>query len=86
VRSRKEGGEAMSDYPKIRDLDGVYFRVERGGRYKAICWSDLTDEEREQMGDGMPTEWWRSMALIMTRQLRHIGDELGIVFESDEED
>lgn len=68
------------NYPTIRDMDGVYFRVKRNGEYHAICWSDLTDEEREQMSGGRPLEWWREMALIMTRQLRYVGDELDLEF------
>lgn len=73
-------------YPKIRDMDGVYFRVKRDGGYHAVCWSDLTDGEREQMGEGRPLEWWREMALIMTRQLRYVGDELDLEFVMDGEE
>ena len=68
-------------YPVVRDMDGVYFRVKRDGEFKAICWSDLIDDERDQMGEGRPLEWWRNMALIMTRQLRWVADELDLSME-----
>lgn len=73
--------DSNETYPVIRDMDGVYFRVKRNGKYSAICWSDLTDEEREQMGDDRPLEWWREMALIMTRTLRLVSDELDLSLE-----
>ena len=76
----------MSDYPVKRDLDGVYFRVKRHGRYQTICWSDLTDDEREMLGSDRPLEWWKSMTGIMTKQLRLVGDELGIVMDYGEDD
>ena len=72
-------------YPKIRDMDGVYFRVKRGGEYSAVCWSDLTDEERSEMGEGRPLEWWREMTSIMTRQLRRVADELDLTMVADDE-
>lgn len=73
----------VMDFPKIRNMDGVYFRVNRGDGYEPVCWSDLTDGERERFGEGRPLEWWREMALIMTRQLRLVSDELDLVFLED---
>ena len=34
-------------YPIERGLDGMYFRVERNGEWKDICFTDLIPEERE---------------------------------------
>lgn len=34
-------------YPKQRELDGVYTRVERNGHWYGVCFSDLTDEEQD---------------------------------------
>ena len=36
----------MPDYPVERELDGVYFHVERNGSFKNICFSDLTADEQ----------------------------------------
>ena len=30
---------------KVYDLDGIYFRVERNGKWQSLCVSDLTLEE-----------------------------------------
>ena len=30
---------------KVYDLDGIYFRVERDGKWQSLCVSDLTPEE-----------------------------------------
>ena len=42
----------MSEYPVKRDLDGVYFRIKRDEHYQAVCFSDLTKEEREAVLEG----------------------------------
>lgn len=65
-------------YPARRDLDGVYFRVERDGRWESVCFTDLTEEERGRVMEGRPEGWAREMALIMARTLREVGDALGL--------
>ena len=40
-----------------RELDGVYFRVQRDGKWQAPCFSDLTEEERERVCEGRSAEW-----------------------------
>ena len=32
-----------------RGLDGIYFRVERNGKWQSICMSDLTEEEFDKV-------------------------------------
>lgn len=32
-------------YPIPRDLDGIYVRMQRNGRWYSLCLSDLTEEE-----------------------------------------
>ena len=43
-----------------RELDGVYFRIERDGKWQPICFSDLTEEEREKVWEGGSTGWFKS--------------------------
>ena len=31
-------------YPVKRDLDGIYFRVQRGNQWEAVCFTDLTEK------------------------------------------
>lgn len=74
-------------YPTKRDLDGVYFRVERDGKWEPICYTDMTEEEREtviakRMRDWEPEEraaYWKNMANIMASTLRDVGDQLDLV-------
>ena len=66
-------------YPMKRDLDGVYLRVERDGRWLSLCLSDLTEAERERVTEGRSPEWLRDLALIMARTLREMGDQLDVV-------
>ena len=70
---------------EFRNLDGVYFRVERNGKWKSVCFSDLTEEEmRHQIGD-RSIEWLQELCMILGRTIRHIGDELDIgIGEEDE--
>ena len=37
----------MKKYPTIHALDGVYFRMARNSEWQDICFSDLTDSEKE---------------------------------------
>lgn len=62
-----------------RNLDPVYFRVKRGDEYEAICFSDLTPDERNQMLSGRSEEWLKNMCCILADTIRQIGDELDIV-------
>lgn len=74
----------MSDYPVRRELCGVFFRVERDGRWQNVCFSDMTNEEREDVmaRDTRSVEdkvtFWQGMATIMADRLHEIGDEFGI--------
>lgn len=68
-----------------RNLDGVYFRVERKGKWENICFSDLTIEERDSVGKDRSANWWKSLAYHLADCLRGIGDELDIVKEDDVE-
>ena len=64
-----------------RQLDGVYFRVKREGKWCNVCFSDMTHEEREEVIKDRPAEWWKSLAYIMADRLRLVGDWLDIYCE-----
>ena len=36
-------------YPIERELDGIYYRVERDGKWCNLCFTDLTTSEQEKM-------------------------------------
>ena len=67
-----------NEYPKVRDMDGIYFRVEREGRWCSVCWTDLTHSEREEIGEDKPASWWQRVAEHLTEQLRSVADYLDL--------
>lgn len=68
-------------YPVERKLDGAFFRVERGGEWMNVCFSDLTPDERWRAMEGRSADWLRSLAEAMAIALRRVGDELEVVCE-----
>lgn len=62
-----------------RDLDGVYFRVERDGKFENVCFSDLTDEQMRAVLEDRTAGWLREMCVILGKRIREIGDQLDIV-------
>lgn len=73
-RLRERGGLSMIQ----RNLDGVYFRVERYGKWVSRCFSDLTEDEMHQVMDGRPIAWVQSLCVILGQSIRGIGDALDL--------
>lgn len=66
------------DYPVERELDGVYFRLERNGAFKNICFSDMTVEERATVIKKYDTASLQRLCIHLADCLRRIGDTLDI--------
>lgn len=64
-----------------RNLDGCYFRIERDGKWQNICFTDLTDEEREKVTGERPAEWWKSLAYHLADCLRDFGEVFDVIGE-----
>ena len=60
-----------------RNLDGVYFRIGA----ENICFSDLTEEQQDEMMKDRDEEWLKSLCKILAKTLKDIGDELDMVCE-----
>lgn len=71
----------MDDNNKVlRNLDGVYFIIKNeNGKFENICFSDLTEEQQDEMMEGRSEEWLKSMCKILVKSLREIGDQFDIV-------
>lgn len=77
----------MSKVP--RNLDGVFFRVERNGRWCSVCYSDMTADERkkviyDRMGERPLDEqvgYYRRLAEFMADYLYDMGEQLGVTCE-----
>lgn len=74
---------------KQRNLDGVYFRVNRDGKWLSICYSDMTEDERntviyDRMSDKPMDEqvgYYRRLAEIIADSLYDMGEQLGVMCE-----
>lgn len=62
-----------------RDLDGVYFRVERDGKFDSVCFSDLAEVQMRDVLKGHSKEQLLEMCVILGKRIREIGDQLDIV-------
>lgn len=64
-----------------RNLDGCYFRVKRGENWENVCFSDLAQQERDEVCKDRSAEWFKSLAYHLADCIQSIGDELGIMGE-----
>lgn len=65
-----------------RNLDGVYFRMkDSDGTWGNICFSDLTDEQREDVMKGRDEKWLKSLCQTLAKAIRRIGDEFDLMAE-----
>ena len=63
-----------------RNLDGVYFRTEEAdGTWGNTCFSDLSEEEQDEVMKGRSEEWLKSLCKILGSKIKEIGDEFDIV-------
>jgi hypothetical protein len=69
-----------------RELDGIYLRVKRDGKYQAICLSDMTKEELEENLDAGRGEWLKGAVIHLALTLHAIGDQFGIASADAEEE
>ena len=70
-------------YPKIRKLDGVYFRVQRNGKWVNVCFTDLTEEEQETKIGKWDNDQLQRLALILATRLRAVGDQFNLCREEE---
>ena len=64
-----------------RELDGVYFRINRDGKWHNICFTDLTKEERDKVCENRSAEWFKYLAYHLADQIQKIGESFDIVAE-----
>lgn len=62
-----------------RELDGCYFRIQRNGKCQNICFSDLTEIERDSVMKDRDERWLKSLCGHLADCLREIGDEFDII-------
>ena len=70
----------------MRNLDGFYFRVERDGKWVSICFSDLIEQEmedmlnnRKQYGFEEAFDFAKSIAIGLGKTIQALGNEFDII-------
>ena len=71
-----------------RNLDGVYFRIQRDGKWDSICFTDLTDAEMDEVLKNKDRVWILGLAKILAKTIQNIGYQFDLVGKDsdDEED
>lgn len=67
-----------------RNLDGIYLRIKRNGKYQLLCLSDMTKEELEENLNPERGEWLKGAVIHLALTLHAVGDKFGIVCVEDE--
>jgi hypothetical protein len=61
-----------------RNLDGMYFRIERNGKFENVCFSDMTEAEQREVLKDKPIRFVTEVALEMAKRLHEIGEEIDL--------
>ena len=67
-----------------RNLDGIYLRIKRNGKYQPVCLSDMTKEELEENLNPERGEWLKGAVIHLALTLHEIGNLFDIVGELSE--
>lgn len=60
-----------------RNLDGIYLRVKRNGKYENVCLSDMTEKELEE-NLNHSKEWLKGAVIYLATRLKAVGDMFDI--------
>jgi uncharacterized membrane protein len=71
-------------YPVERNLDGIYFYVVHEGKGITKCFTDLTEEEQNNILEGYEKEQLIRMCQALAGALRQVGDQLDIACGEEE--
>ena len=62
-----------------RNLDGYFFRVCRNGRWESVCFSDLTEEQMNDVLKDRSDKWLKSLCVGLGMTLKQMGDSVDVV-------
>lgn len=66
-----------------RNLDGIYLRIKRDGKWQPVCLSDMTQEELEENLHAERGEWLKGAIKHLVTIIQQIGDEYDIFYEEE---
>lgn len=64
--------EEASNYPTVLELDGVYYRVNRNGKWENRCFSDLTEAEQEKFMSTLSQAGLKRICRVLSESLRTV--------------
>ena len=67
-----------------RELDGIYLRIKRDGKYRPVCLSDMTREELEETLNPERGEWLKGAVIHLALTLHAIGYKFGLTAVEDD--
>lgn len=73
-------------YPTVKNLDGSYFNVQRGGKTVSRCFTDLTMQEQDAALETLDTEALKAMCKSFGNALRGLCDMCHIEGTGDDEE
>ena len=73
-------------YPTVKNLDGSYFNVQRGGKTVSRCFTDLTMQEQDAALETLDTEALKAMCKSFGNALRGLCDMCHIEGIGDDEE
>ena len=62
-----------------RNLDGYYFRVCRNGCWESVCFSDLTEEQMNDVLKDRSDKWLKSLYVGLGMTLKQMGDAADVI-------
>lgn len=68
-----------------RNLDGIYFRVKRDGKWCNICFSDLNEDEMRDVLKDRNNEWLAYLCIQLGKTIKNIGDQLNVRIDGEDE-
>lgn len=84
-KKKDQPAKTKTVYPRKRELDGAYFRIERNGKFESVCFSDMTEKEMFQVIEKWDIIALRRMCVLLGETLQIIGDHFDIVAKEVEE-
>ena len=60
-------------------MDGYYFRVCRNGCWESVCFSDLTEEQMNDVLKDRSDKWLKSLRVGLGMTLKQMGDAADVI-------
>jgi hypothetical protein len=62
-----------------RNLSGIYFRVKNPeGKFENVVFEDLAEQQQDEVMNGRPEEWLKSLSKQLASTLNDIGEVFDI--------